>query len=83
MTLKIDAGVVFVSDEQYIISLKGSDSSPSSAVVENAWSCASTLPMSLHGVVLVWAQGQLYLYLIKGTGDNVLASARTSMTYVM
>jgi hypothetical protein len=36
--------------------------------------------MHLHGVVLEWAQGQLYLYLIKGSDDNVLASAHASMT---
>jgi hypothetical protein len=32
------------------------------------WSCTSTLPMCLRGVVLIYAQGQLYLYLAVGSG---------------
>jgi hypothetical protein len=28
----------------------------------SAWSCASTPPIRLHGVVLCWAQGQLHLF---------------------
>jgi hypothetical protein len=35
-------------------------SSPSSAAVKNAWRYTSTPPISLHGVVLSSAQGQLY-----------------------
>jgi hypothetical protein len=38
-------------------------SPPSSAGVKNAWSYTSTPPVRLHGVVLSWAQGQLYLHL--------------------
>jgi hypothetical protein len=38
-------------------------SPPSSAEVKNAWSYISTPPIRLHGVVLSYAQGQLYLYL--------------------
>jgi len=37
-------------------------SPPSSAEVENAWSCTSSPPICLHGVVLSEAQGQLYLF---------------------
>jgi hypothetical protein len=36
-------------------------SPPSSAEVKNAWSCISTPPIRLHGVVLSQAQGKLYL----------------------
>jgi len=35
-------------------------SPPSSAEVKNAWRYTSTPPISLHGVVLSSAQGQLY-----------------------
>jgi hypothetical protein len=38
-------------------------SPPSSAEVKNAWSYTSTPPIRLHGVVLSYEQGQLYLYL--------------------
>jgi hypothetical protein len=37
-------------------------SPPSSAEVKNAWSCTSTPPICLHGMVLSKAQGQLYLF---------------------
>jgi hypothetical protein len=36
---------------------------PSRCGVNNAWSCASTPPIRLHGVVLSKAQEQLYLYI--------------------
>jgi hypothetical protein len=38
-------------------------SPPSSSEVKNVWSYTSTPPIRLHGVVLSWAQGQLYLFL--------------------
>jgi hypothetical protein len=37
-------------------------SAPSSAEVKNAWSYTSTPPIRLHGLVLSYAQGQLYLF---------------------
>jgi hypothetical protein len=36
---------------------------PSSAEVRNVWSYTATPPIHLRGVVLSYAQGQLYLYL--------------------
>jgi len=39
------------------------DHSPPSADAENAWSYILTSTISLHGVVLSYAQGQFYLYL--------------------
>jgi hypothetical protein len=35
---------------------------PSGTEVKNTWSYTSTSPISLHGVVLSYAQAQLYLY---------------------
>jgi hypothetical protein len=43
----------------------------SRAEVKNAWGYTSTPPIRLHGVVLSYAQGQLYLYLSGETGLEV------------
>jgi len=40
-------------------------SCPSSAEVKNAWSYTFTPPISLHGVVLSQAQGQLFLLYLR------------------
>jgi hypothetical protein len=38
---------------------------------KNAWSYPSTSTIRLHGVVLSWAQGQLYLYGLDDRGSRV------------
>jgi hypothetical protein len=54
------------------------DHSPPSAEVKNAWSYTATPPVGLHGVVLSYTQGQLYLYpfflnwLLQSLSDLVL-----------
>jgi len=37
---------------------------PLGAKVKNVWSYTSTLPIRLHGVVLCYTQGQLYILLL-------------------
>jgi hypothetical protein len=48
-------------------------SSPSSAEVKNAWSCTSTPPICLHGVVLSYSSGTALplLYLLQVISDLV------------
>jgi hypothetical protein len=51
-------------------------STPFSAQVKNPWSCSSPPPMSLHGVVPVYAQGQLYLSFTLSSSPSGLVSHR-------
>jgi hypothetical protein len=52
------------------------------AEVKNAWSYTSTSPIHLHGVVLSYAQGQLYLYLTGSAGSNKIRILRETLWWL-
>jgi hypothetical protein len=63
ISLCVASDLVFVFVTVYFVipEREADHSLSSSAEVKIAWSCTSTHPIRLHGVVLSQAQGQLYL----------------------